>query len=149
MNYSLGMGRKTTYTSEIGQEICDRLAEGEPLQRICRDDHMPAWRTVYLWMEKDEAFVANIARSREVGFDAIAEDCLDIADDGTNDRFPNGQLDTEHVARSKLRIYTRLQLLAKWSPKKYGERLELAGKVDMGGALAERLAQGRNRTGAD
>jgi hypothetical protein len=29
--------------------------------------------------------------------------------------------------RSKLRIETRLKLLAKWNPKKWGDKLELAG----------------------
>jgi hypothetical protein len=37
------------------------------------------------------------------------------------------QLDREHVQRSKLRIETRLKLLAKWNPKKWGDKLELAG----------------------
>jgi hypothetical protein len=29
------------------------------------------------------------------------------------------------VANRKLRIYTRLQLLAKWNPKRYGDRVEV------------------------
>ena len=38
------------------------------------------------------------------------------------------------MQRSKLRIHTRLQLLAKWNPKKYGEKLALehSGKVATG-----------------
>jgi hypothetical protein len=78
-----------------------------------------------------------------LGFDAIAEDILDIADDGTNDwverKRKDGSVDTvvdsEHVQRSKLRIETRLKLLAKWNPKKYGDKQV----VDLGNKDGEAL----------
>jgi hypothetical protein len=130
------------YTVEIAREICRQLAEGVPLREICRQDGMPEWRTIYDWMVKDDAAVAagggaglsaSIARAREIGYDAIAEDCLRIADDASNDWMETEhgpRLNAEHVQRSKLRIETRLKLLAKWSPKKYGERVALAGDAD-------------------
>lgn len=135
------MSRKDTYTQQIADEICERIAQGEPLRQICRDEHMPSWRTVYDWTVRHEDFAAAIARARELGYDAIAEETLDIADEGTNDWMeklgadgqPIGwQLNGEHVQRSKLRIETRLKLLAKWSPKKYGEKQQ----VEMSGHLA-------------
>lgn len=135
------MGRKDTYTQKIADEICERIAQGEPLRQICRDEHMPAWRTVYDWTINHEDFAASIARARELGFDAIAEETLDIADNGTNDwmeKLDQGgeavgyQLNGEHVQRSKLRIETRLKLLAKWSPKKYGDKQQ----VELNGHLA-------------
>jgi hypothetical protein len=130
------------YTVEIAREICRQLAEGVPLREICRQDGMPEWRTIYDWMVKDDAAVAagggaglsaSIARAREIGYDAIAEDCLRIADDASNDWMETEhgpRLNAEHVQRSKLRIETRLKLLAKWSPKKYGERVQVAGDAD-------------------
>jgi hypothetical protein len=130
------------YTVEIAREICRQLAEGVPLREICRQDGMPEWRTIYDWMVKDDAAVAvgggaglsaSIARAREIGYDAIAEDCLRIADDAANDWMETEhgpRLNAEHVQRSKLRIETRLKLLAKWNPKKYGERLAVAGDAD-------------------
>ena len=91
---------------------------------------MPAWRTVYDWKVSHPEISAGIARAREAGEEVIAADCLEIADDGRNDWMerlaPDGKpigwmLNGEHVQRSKLRIETRLKLLAKWNPKKYGE----------------------------
>lgn len=122
-------------TPELEKEIIDRLSQGEPLAAICRDDHMPSDRTVRRWQEEDEDFAAAIARAREDGFDAIAAGCLEIADDGTNDYMEKKRqdgtsvavFDAEHVQRSKLRIWTRLQLLAKWDPKRYGEKIQHAG----------------------
>ena len=34
-------------------------------------------------------------------------------------------LNAEHIQRSKLRVETRLKLLAKWDPKRYGERQQV------------------------
>lgn len=134
------MGRKSTFDQSLADEIVERLSNGEPLRAICRDEHMPSWRTVYDWLSAYPDFSTRIARARELGADAIAESCLDIADDATNDwmekhdREGNAvgwQINGDHVQRSKLRIETRLKLLAKWQPKKYGEsqKVELAGKL--------------------
>lgn len=125
-------GRPSIRTPQIDEEIIDRLSEGETLRSICRDDEMPGWRTVYRWMDEDVEFSARIACAREVGYDAIGEQALDIADDSAHDTKLTERgvaCDTEWVARSKLRVETRLKLLAKWSPKKYGEKssMEVTG----------------------
>jgi hypothetical protein len=144
------MGQKSTYTEALAAEIVERISNGEPLRAICRDDHMPAWRTVYGWLDEHKDFAASIARARELGFDAIAEEALAIADtplEGIEVEESETGVKTKRsdmLGHRKLQIETRLKLLAKWSPKKYGDRLELAGKVDVG--LAERLARARQRT---
>lgn len=127
-------GRPSSFTQEIAGEICARLSKGEPLTQICRDEKMPAVRTVSDWKAADEQFSASIARAREEGYDQIAADCLTIADDIQADTLAteNGERpNTEWIARSKLRIETRLKLLAKWDPKRYGERLAIGGHEDM------------------
>lgn len=95
---------------------------------------MPHRNTVRNWSESEPDISVRIARAREDGEDRLAAECLEIADDSTNDYIETKhgpQLNAEHVQRSKLRIETRLKLLAKWNPKKYGDRLELAGKVEI------------------
>ena len=137
------MGQYDERKDEIIDEIVEGLSDGVPLRELCRRDGMPSWRTVYSWMDADAAFAARIAHARDVGYDAIAEDILDIADDGTNDwverKMKDGSvkemLDAEHVQRSKLRIETRLKLLAKWNPKKYGDK----STVDVGNKDGEAL----------
>lgn len=106
------MGRPTTFSDEIAEQIVARLAEGEPLTVICRDLDVP-WRTVYDWRKARPEFSAAFDHARDVGFDAIAESCIEIADTA------------EDPQSGKLRVWTRLQLLAKWSPKRYGEKLGL------------------------
>lgn len=121
------MGRPSTCTPEVVESICERLANGEPLRAICRDEGMPHWSTVYNWMDADEEVFLRIARAREAGHDAIAEQCLDIADDSACDieeTDTGTRVNSEVVQRSKLRVETRLKLLAKWSPKKYGDKVQ-------------------------
>lgn len=144
-------GRPSKFTPEIAAEICARLSKGEPMAVICRDEGMPSVQTVSEWRGKDETFSGSIARAREEGFDALAAQCLDIADETSNDTVTVGSdenareaANTEWIARSKLRIETRLKLLAKWDPKRYGERVhqEHSGELTVLG-LAERMRQQR------
>ena len=132
-------GRPSKYTPDIARQICEQLSEGIPLREICRQEGFPEWRTIYDWMWKDEALSTAIAHARDVGYDKMAEECLSIADDATNDWMEkldkNGQpvgwiLNGDHVQRSKLRIETRLKLLAKFNPKKYGEKVQVGGDPD-------------------
>lgn len=137
-------GRPSKFTPEIADQICRRLAEGEPLRQICRDENMPAWRTIYDWLLNDKDFSARIAHARELGEEAIAQECLDIADNATNDWMETYgrdgaelyKLNGEHIQRSKLRIETRLKLLAKWNPRKWGEKVDLNHGVQPENPLA-------------
>lgn len=119
-------GRPSKYTPELVSEICERLSVGEPLAQICREDHMPSDTTVRNWMNEDKAISSDIARARVAGFDYLASQCLQIAE-SPPERTATGSIDTGSVQHAKLRIETRLKLLAKWDPKRYGEKLELSG----------------------
>lgn len=133
------MGRPTKYTQEIANEICERIAQGEPLRQICRDDHMPGWVAVYDWLQKYPEFSEHFAKARDLGFDAIAEEAYEISntpvmgeefeDDGSGNRVKVKR--SEMLGHRKLQIETRLKLLAKWSPKKYGDKqqVELSGHL--------------------
>lgn len=142
-------GRPSKFTPETAEEICQRLSDGEPLRQICRDEHMPNWSTVYDWMAVHKEFSQRIAHAREKGEEAIAQECLDIADNATNDWMEtqggNGaelyKLNGEHIQRSKLRIETRLKLLAKWNPRKWGEKVDLNHGVQPENPLAKLFEQ--------
>jgi hypothetical protein len=110
--------------------ICERLSKGEPLAQICRDAGMPDPSTVWDWCEADKSIAQQITRARNNGYDQIALDALAIADDASSDYMKDPAsgrkvLNSEHVQRSKLRIHTRMQLLAKWDPKRYGDNVQL------------------------
>jgi transposase-like protein len=126
------MGRPSQYSTELIEAICERLSNGEPLAQICRDDGMPKVTTLWNWMNDQQdveraSFVSeSIARAREAGEEQMALDCLNIADNNGKDMrvLESGMevVDSDVVQRAKLRIDTRLKLLAKWNPKKWGEK---------------------------
>ena len=134
-------GRPSKYNPEIARTICEQLSEGIPLRQICRENNgFPAWRTVYDWMARDDALglagvglSASIARARDIGYDALAEECLAIADTielGQKQVMTDeGSATTveDMLGHRKLRIETRLKLLAKFHPTKYGDKLGLHG----------------------
>lgn len=129
-------GRPTKYDDDLMSEILARIADGEPLRAICREEGMPAWRTIYLWLEQDEELSARFARARDMGGDAIFEDTLLIAD---NPMYGHKSVESDKGAyvttedmlgHRKLQIETRFKLLSKWNPKKYGDRQILAGDAD-------------------
>ena len=86
---------------------------------------MPSFRAFYNMIDSDKELAARYKKAREVGYDAIAEECLNIADDDSGDSA--GRVSTD---RSKLKVWARLQLLSKWAPQKYGDKVlaEVAGK---------------------
>ena len=129
-------GRPSTYTPEIAALICERLATGESLRAICRDDGMPPESTVRGWVLDDvQGFSTQYARARNIGLDALAEETLAIADtpqegeetedDGEKVKVKRGDM----LGHRKLQVDTRKWLLSKLAPKKYGEKtsMELTG----------------------
>jgi len=136
------MGRPSKYTPALVKEICERLSQGEPLAAICRDAHMPDPSTVWDWTKEREEVSQAIARARENGEEAIAVDCLNIAD-SPSERTALGAVDSGHIQEKKLRIDTRLKLLAKWNPKKWGDRMDVTSGGNPIPAPIINLAHGR------
>lgn len=144
-------GRPSSYTPEIADQICAKLAEGKSLRSICKAESMPSARTVFAWLRQYPEFSQQYARAKEDCADALAEEMLDIADDGSNDWYEQQitegvvlkKPDTEHINRSRLRVDTRKWIASKLKPKKYGEKLDIAhsGSIETTSreALIERL----------
>lgn len=107
-------GRPLTYTAEVADVICNRLANGESLYGICKAKDMPPESTVRGWVVDDHAgFAAKYARSRDVGLDHVAERVIAIAD---------GKGDSQ---RDRLRFDARRWYLSKLAPKRYGDKKEV------------------------
>jgi hypothetical protein len=95
---------------------------------------MPHPNSVRAWMKDRPEFSNAITQAREAGFDALAAECLTIADDTSGDVIDSDygpRVDSGRIQRAKLKIETRLKLLSKWYPQKYGDKIEVenAGNV--------------------
>ncbi len=129
------------FSQALADSICCRLAKGETLRQICRSEGMPSDTAVRQWaLDESSPFSSQYARARELGYAAMAEELIDIADDGTNDWIErereDGRIETvvdhDHVARSRLRLDTRKWLLSKALPKVYGDKLQHANAAGDG-----------------
>jgi len=145
-----GRGRPSLYTEEIADEICRRLEAGESLNAICGDAHMPSERTVRDWDREDRnGFSPKYASAREAGYLKLADELIDIADNGSNDWMKRQRddgstelvLDHEHVTRSRLRVDTRKWVLSKMLPKVFGEHLQIDANVRASVITAEPLSE--------
>lgn len=138
------MAAHSTYDPDIVEAICARLSEGESMRQICRDPGMPNRRTVDDWRKAHPECDKAIIAAREAGEDAIAESCLDIAEEREGKAIMAGGeevavvFDSTAVQRNKLRIWTRLELLKRWNPKKWGDKMQHGGAHDLPPIRSER-----------
>jgi hypothetical protein len=133
-------GRPTLRTEELEDEILGRIIAGESLNAICKEDGKPHITTVLRWLAADENFAARYTRAREMQAENLADQMLEIADDGSNDWMEKKDKDGENVgwalngeavARSKLRLEQRRWWAEKLRPKVYGTKVAVGGAADM------------------
>lgn len=109
------MARPTVRTPAIEAAILDGLREGTPLAELCRREGMPSDESWRNWCKGDAGLAEAYAGAREAGFDAIAAQVIPIIDN----------VDEEPASR-RVRAEYRLKLLAKWDPKRYGDKLDVS-----------------------
>lgn len=119
-------GRPTIYTQELADELCEYLAMGESLRTACGHEGMPAIRTVFNWMHKNDSFMQQYARAKQESADAMAEEILDISDKA-EDVIKHGaeKKSGAYAQTQRLRVDTRKWLMSKMKPKKYGEKVDV------------------------
>lgn len=132
------MGRPTKFNQAIADAICDRLASGLSLRRICRNSAMPNKATVFRWLAANSEFSDQYARARESQADLLVDEMIDIADQPKigkkTKRTSDGKLEettfdmTEH---RRLQIETRKWVAARMRPKKYGDKIDVEQKTTL------------------
>lgn len=106
--------------------ICARLATGEPHTVILRDLGLKV-RTVNDWRAQDKDIAAQFDEARELGYDAIAQRSR-LTARGKSEA--DGGDSTGDVQRDKLIIDTDHKLLAKWDPRRYGDKVQHSNDPD-------------------
>lgn len=127
-------GRPTSFTPELGDLICKRIAAGESLRKVCKEEEFPVTSTVMLWVLKgargEEPYVGfseQYATCLDMRTDYMAEEILDISDDDSLDIGFNDDgkpfVKGENIQRARLRVDTRKWIMARMAPKKYGDKV--------------------------
>lgn len=133
------VGAPTTFTQHIADVICIRIAEGESLREIVKDEDMPDRSTVYDWLLRHPSFADQYARAREEQADTLADEIIAIADeqpeiiavvDKRTGELIEHKLDSAFLQWQKNRIDARKWTAMKLKPKKYGDKLALGGDAD-------------------
>ena len=119
------IGRPSNYSPELAATILCRIAEGESLRSICRDESMPCQTAVYAWLLKHDDFAKQYARSRDEQADTYADEIAFIADD-----------ESIPADSRRIRIDARKWIACKLKPKKYGEKVSQEHTGADGGPIA-------------
>ena len=129
------VGRPTIYSQDLTDRICVRLALGESIRTICKDEDMPAQAQIYAWLNRHPEFQEQYTRAREEQAESHADEIVDIADETpalleVRDKEGNIvdiKLDSAYIAWQKQRIDSRKWNASKQRPKKYGDRVTHGG----------------------
>ena len=111
--------KPTELTPPLASQICDRIVYGETLTAICDQPEMPTLRTVYHWLETNEAFAKEFETARRFAADWIADECIELLKNKGN----------ESPEMLRLRIETRQWLCGVLYPERYGKRVINEGTV--------------------
>lgn len=119
------MGRpKAKWKSKANAErIFEEMRNGKSLREICLDKNLPL-NKVYEWLNSEE-FRDNYTDAQAARADYFFDEILSIADDCPSDK--------DEVAKARLRIEARKFAMARMSPKKYGEKVnvDLSGTAEV------------------
>ena len=121
------MGRRTTFTAEVGRKICELLADGHSLLAISKMPGMPKISTLQGWAWNadwsDESFVVNYARARALQAHREFDELKDLENE-----VKEGTLDPRAGQVVMDDIKWRL---SKMLPQVYGERqhIEHSGTI--------------------
>lgn len=105
------MARPSDYSEETAYKICEQLADGMSLRKICAQDGMPDKTTVRRWLQQQDGFRTQYAQAREDQADHWADEIIDIADEA------------EDAALAKVRVDARKWVACKLKPKAYGDKV--------------------------
>jgi len=113
-------------------EICERIANGESLREIAKAMNLGSPSKICAEASKNPEFAEQYARAMDIRVENLADELIDIAEDGSNDWMERQNrdgstyiaFDREAIERSRLRIDTRKWIASKLKPKKYGDRIQ-------------------------
>ena len=128
---------------KIMEEVLFWISSGNTLRAYCRQKGKPAFTTIYNWLNKDKEFNERFVRAREVGSDMIADSIMEIMNEQPEMiEGDNPRIDPAWVALQKAKSYVAFNLLSKWFPSRYGDRMDVAAKGDINLTISTGIPQG-------
>lgn len=117
-------GRPALYSEELGNRICDLVAERVPVVDICAMEGMPSKDTLYRWKRQNKDFSDQCARAREHRADARQDHIDEIAS-----KVLTGEIDPQ---AARVIIDAEKWQMSKEQPRRYGDKLAIGGDPESG-----------------
>jgi hypothetical protein len=113
------MSEYVPYSPELGRKICERIANGESLRKICSEPGMPARMSVFRWIRANGDFAEEYAAARQMQGDYMDDLILETA----------YECDPSNFRAASVKISAFQWRAMKLRPREYGERksVELSG----------------------
>lgn len=119
------------------QSLLEWLVEGRTLADWCRLPGNPKRDTVRRWCEKDADFARAYAQAKDMQADALADECMRIADEQLVAEEVTEEIDEDGVVTRKVKRldalgHRRLQIDTRWrvlkaiAPSRYGDTQRVA-----------------------
>ena len=109
----------------ICQAVLKGMHDGLSCFKACEAAGVPN-STFMRWVDADARLAERYAHAREDLIERMANEVLELADSEVPET-GDGKRDWQAIQQRKLQVDSRKWLLSKLAPKKYGDRLELAG----------------------
>lgn len=115
---------KIELTAELKEEIYYRVANGELMQDILSDEHMPSNATINREESRDPEFAADMRAARRSAAAILADEIIKISDAEYQDVKADGSVNYREIARAKLMTETRKWMCAKLDPARFSDKLQ-------------------------
>lgn len=105
------------YNPEVGDRICRLIVEGKSLRKICTRKDMPSLSTAMKWLRETREFAQQYAHARDSAGDTFADYIVDLVEKASERNYNS----------MRVKIDALKWIASKLKPRRYGDRLELAG----------------------
>ena len=141
------IGRPPLFTTELGDEICNRIADGKSLRAICDEADMPDKATIFRWLsaEQHKDFCKQYILARDIQANVLFDEIHQIADTpqkgtktvrrGEGDNSTVETTEADMIEHRRLQIDARKWLIGKMAPKKYGDKQQIEHAGPDGGPV--------------
>lgn len=137
------------YKESKAQEICERIAAGEFLINVCKDEDLPTVRRCNQWLKEHSDFKQLYNDAVNDRLSIFEDEVVTIPDEAAKDfeevQQKNGEtremLDPTKISAAKLRVEVRARHLRACKPQKWGEQSTIITKNvdDMADMTTEEL----------
>lgn len=155
----------TNCTPAALHEILERVSRGELPAMVCVDHWLPTWSELKAWCDRDPDVRARLADATEAGEHFLLAECLTIADTPceahedehelaprlatADDPDEPAPMELRLVKRKTkdalghrtLRVSTRVRVLEKLNPRRWGAKVEVEAGADLAAAIAAARAR--------